>query len=171
MSQDGVTILVGTTKGAFMISSGSDRKGWTVKGPFCDGWPINHIIGDPAMRLLWAGGGGEWHGAGVWRSEDLGATWDVAKLTKGQVDDWAAKDPQLAAMMNWTNQPLRFADQFSQIWSLCYAHGTLYAGTKPARLLSSRDGGKNWEEVQGLRDHPSADSWSPGAAGLVLHTI
>jgi photosystem II stability/assembly factor-like uncharacterized protein len=171
MNQDGVTILVGTTKGAFMISSGSDRKGWTVKGPFCDGWPINHIIGDPAMRLLWAGGGGEWHGAGVWRSEDLGATWDVAKLTKGQIDDWAAKDPQLAAMMNWTNQPLRFADQFSQIWSLCYAHGTLYAGTKPARLLSSRDGGKNWEEVQGLRDHPSADSWSPGAAGLVLHTI
>jgi len=70
MNQDGVTILVGTTKGAFMISSGSDRKGWTVKGPFCDGWPINHMIGDPATRLLWAGGGGEWHGAGVWRSED-----------------------------------------------------------------------------------------------------
>ena len=151
MSQDGVTILVGTTKGAFMISSRSDRKGWTVKGPFCDGWPINHIIGDPATRLLWAGGGGEWHGAGVWRSEDLGATWDVAKLTKGQIDDWAANDPQLAAMTNWTSRPLRFADQFSQIWSLCYAHGTLYAGTKPARLLLSRDGGKNWEEVRFAR--------------------
>ena len=139
MNQDGVTILAGTTKGAFMISSRSNRKGWTVTGPFCDGWPINHMIGDPATGLLWAGGGGEWHGAGVWRSKDLGVSWDLAKLTKGQIDEWAANDPQLAAMMNWTNQPLQFADQFSQIWSLCYAHGTLYAGTKPARLLSSRD--------------------------------
>src|SRR5262245_9076819 len=100
MNQDGVMVLVGTTKGAFTISSRSDRNGWTVKGPFCDGWPINHVIGDPATRVLWAGGGGDWHGAGVWRSEDLGATWDVAKLTKGQIDDWAAKDPKLAAMVN-----------------------------------------------------------------------
>ena len=60
MNQDGVTILVGTTKGAFLISGGSDRQGWTVKGPFCNGWPINHIVGDPATGLLWAGGGGEW---------------------------------------------------------------------------------------------------------------
>ena len=171
MSRDEVTVLVGTTKGAFLISGGGDRQGWTVKGPFCDGWPINHFVGDPATGSLWAGGGGEWHGAGVWRSEDLGATWKVAKLTKGLIDDWAAKDPQLAAIMNWTNQPLPFADQFSQIWSLGYAHGTLYAGTKPAGLLSSRDGGNSWEEVQGLREHPSAGDWSPGAAGLVLHTI
>jgi photosystem II stability/assembly factor-like uncharacterized protein len=171
MGQGGITILVGTTKGAFLISGGSDRQGWSVNGPFCDGWPINHIIGDPATGVLWAGGGGEWHGAGVWRSEDSGATWQVAKLTKGLIDDWAATDPQLAATMNWTARPLPFADQFSQIWSLGYAHGALYAGTKPARLLSSRDGGKSWEEVQGLRDHPSAGSWNPGGAGLVLHTI
>lgn len=171
MSRDGVTVLVGTTKGAFLVAGASGRNGWTVKGPFCDGWPINHIIGDPASGLLWAGGGGEWHGAGVWRSEDSGATWQLAKLTKGQIDDWAAKDPQLAAMMNWTAQPLPFADQFSQIWSLGFAHGAVYAGTKPARLLTSRDAGKSWEEVRGLRDHPSADSWNPGGAGLVLHSI
>jgi hypothetical protein len=171
MSPDGVTVLVGTTKGAFLIAGGSDRQGWTVKGPFCDGWPINHVVGDPATGMLWAGGGGDFQGAGVWRSEDSGATWQVAKLTKGQIDDWAANDPQLAAMMNWTKQTLPFADQFSQIWSLGYAHGTLYAGTKPARLLASRDAGKTWQEVQGLRDHPSAGSWNPGGAGLVLHTI
>jgi hypothetical protein len=140
MNQGGVTILVGTTKGAFLISGGSGRQGWTVKGPFCDGWPINHIVGDPATGLLWAGGGGEWHGAGVWCSEDAGETWQVAKLTKGLIDDWAAKNPQLAAMMNWTNRPLPFADQFAQIWSLSYAHGTLYAGAKPARLLAARVG-------------------------------
>ena len=171
MTQDGVTVLIGTTKGAFLLSGGSGRTGWAVKGPFCDGWPINHVIGDPATGMLWAGGGGDWHGAGVWRSPDMGATWELAKLTKGQLDDWAANDPQLAAMMNWTERPLPFADGFSQIWSLGHAHGTLYAGTKPARLLSSRDGGTSWEEIQGLRNHPSAEGWNPGAAGLVLHTI
>jgi hypothetical protein len=171
VSEDGVTILVGTTKGAFLIAGGPGRQGWTVKGPFCDGWPINHIIGDPATGILWAGGGGDWQGAGVWRSEDGGASWQLTKLTKGTVDDWAAKDPQFAAMMNWTYQPLPFTDQFAQIWSLGYAHGTLYAGAKPARLLASEDGGKTWEEVRGLRDHPSSATWNPGGAGLVLHTI
>lgn len=166
-----LTILVGTTKGAFLVASGTGRQGWTVKGPFCDGWPINHVVGDPSTGTIWAGGGGDFHGAGVWRSEDSGATWQVAKLTKGQIDDWAAKDPQLAAMMNWTDRPLPFADQFSQIWSLGFAHGILYAGTKPARLLASRDRGQTWEELHGLRTHPSAASWNPGAAGLVLHTI
>jgi photosystem II stability/assembly factor-like uncharacterized protein len=87
------------------------------------------------------------------------------------MDDWAANDPDFAAMMNWSDQPLPFADQFSQIWSLAYTHGTLYAGAKPARLLSSPDGGVSWQEVQGLRNHPSASTWNPGGAGLVLHTI
>lgn len=48
MSYKNLTILVGTTKGAFLISGGGDRLNWTVKGPLCDGWPINHIVGDPA---------------------------------------------------------------------------------------------------------------------------
>ncbi|MGV8987137.1 MAG: WD40/YVTN/BNR-like repeat-containing protein [Cypionkella sp.] len=171
MPLDGLTVLVGTTKGAFLVSGGADRSGWTVSGPFCDGWPINHVVGDPETGELWAGGGGDWHGAGIWRSSDGGATWEVAKLTKGKLDEWAANDPDFAKMIGWKDAPLPFADQFSQIWSLGYAHGTLYAGTKPASLLASQDRGKTWEAVQGLTDHPSAGSWNPGAAGLVLHTI
>ncbi len=171
MGRDGVTVLVGTTKGAFLIAGDNNRQGWRVRGPFCDGWPINHVIGDPDTGTLWAGGGGDFQGAGVWRSQDGGETWELAKLTKGQMDDWAAKDPQFAAMMNWTYRPAPFADQFSQVWSLAYAHGTLYAGAKPARLLASHDGGESWQELQGLREHPSAGSWNPGGAGLVLHTI
>lgn len=167
----GVTVLVGTTKGAFLLNGGSDRGGWKVKGPFCDGWPINHVIGDPESGTIWAGGGGEWSGAGVWRSVDGGETWEVARLTKGTLDDWAANDPETAKFLNWTPQDLPFADDFSQIWSLGYAHGTLYAGTKPARFLASRDGGKSFAHLEGLANHPSADSWNPGAAGLVLHTI
>lgn len=166
-----ISVLVGTTKGAFILSGDDGRRDWRVSGPFCDGWPINHFIGDPATGALWAGGGGDWSGAGVWRSPDGGSTWEVARLTKGQMDDWAANDPDFAAMIGWTEAPLPFGEEFSQIWSLCSAHGALYAGTKPASLLESRDGGLSWRRIESLNEHPSADSWNPGAAGLVLHTI
>jgi photosystem II stability/assembly factor-like uncharacterized protein len=171
MATGGITILVGTTKGAFLVSGGDSRAGWTVSGPFCEGWPINHIVGDPATGALWAAGGGDWHGAGVWRSLDGGGTWELARLTRGTMDDWAENDPDFAAMIGWNGEALPFTDTFSQIWSLGHAHGTLYAGTKPASLLASTDGGISWEKVEGLSNHPSAGSWNPGAAGLVLHTI
>ncbi len=171
MSATRTTLLIGTTKGAFLLSGGNDRSGWAIRGPYCDGWPINHMIGDPETGTLWAGGGGEWHGAGIWRSEDGGATWKVTRLTKGRMDDWAAKDPTVAKMIGWTGEPLPFTDSFAQIWSLSYAHGTLYAGTKPASLLASTNGGKDWVKLHGLTDHPSADSWTPGGVGLTLHSI
>ncbi|MCK7614178.1 WD40/YVTN/BNR-like repeat-containing protein [Roseibium sediminicola] len=168
---DGVTVLVGTTKGAFLLSGGQSREGWSVSGPHCGGWTINHVIGDADSGTIWAGGGGDWSGAGVWRSEDGGKTWALTKLTKGTIDEWAANDPETAKFLNWTPQEVPFEDAFSQIWSLGFAHGTLYAGTKPARLLASKDGGASFEHLEGLANHPSADRWNPGAAGLVLHTI
>lgn len=170
-NSSGVTLLVGTTKGAFLVAGGENRDGWTVKGPFCDGWPINHVIGDPETGVIWAGGGGDWHGAGVWCSEDGGESWSLSKLTTGTIDEWAAGDADFAKMIGWTDAPAPFADGFSQIWSLGLAHGALYAGTKPANLLKSVDGGRAWTRVDALTDHPSAESWNPGAAGLVLHTI
>ena len=112
MSATRTTLLVGTTKGAFLISGGSDRSGWAIGGPYCDGWPINHMIGDPETGTLWAGGGGDWNGAGVWRSDDGGASWNVTRLTKGTMDDWAAKDPNVAKMIGWTEAPLPFTDSF-----------------------------------------------------------
>ena len=171
MKSRGVTVLVGTTKGAFLVSGSSNGSGWTVTGPFCDGWPINHVIGDPRTGTIWAAGGGEWSGAGVWRTDEAGEDWTLTRLTKGTMDEWAAGDADFARMIGWRDEPLPFGEAFSQIWSLGHAHGTLYAGTKPASLLKSQDGGKTWEKVQALSDHPSAEDWNPGAAGLVLHTI
>ncbi len=135
MELSAITILVGTTKGAFLISGGSDRSGWTVTGPHCDGWPINHVIGDAATGTLWAGGGGDWHGAGVWRSDDGGESWQVTRLTKGDMDDWAANDPDFAAMIGWTDAPLPFADGFSRSGRWATPTARSYAGTKPASLL------------------------------------
>ncbi len=151
--------------------AGQDRSGWTVRGPFCDGWPINHVIGDAESGMLWAGGGGDWQGAGVWRSDDGGETWNVVRLTKGKMDDWAKDDADFAEMVGWSDAPLPFEDSFSQVWSLHHAGGTLLAGTKPAALLRSDDLGRSWSRIESLTDHPSASEWNPGAAGLVLHTI
>lgn len=171
MTEGGLCILVGTTKGLFLIDGGADRSGWSVRGPFCDGWPVNHAIGDARTGTIWAGGGGEWHGAGVWRSEDGGRTWQVTRLSRGRIDDWAAQDPDFAATIGWTPAELPFGDRISQIWSLGQAGDRLLAGTKPASLLSSDDGGATWVLNQALADHPSSGTWNPGAAGLVLHTI
>lgn len=167
---DDITLLLGTTKGAFLLAGNGARGDWRLSGPHCGGWPINHVIGDAQTGTLWAGGGSDWHGAGVWRSDD-GVDWRVTRLTQGAVDEWAANDPELAAMMHWQAEELPFAESFSQIWSLHYAHGTLYAGTKPASLLQSRDQGRTFARIDGLTDHPSAPDWNPGAAGLVLHSI
>jgi hypothetical protein len=72
MTHDGLHLLVGTTKGAFILDGAQDRTGWTVRGPFCDGWTINHVVADPVTGTMWAGGGNDWTGAGVWRSADGG---------------------------------------------------------------------------------------------------
>ncbi|MBS8226877.1 sialidase family protein [Vannielia litorea] len=166
-----VKILLGTTKGAFILDGGSSREGWKVTGPHCDGWCINHAIGDAETGHIWAGGGSDFLGAGIWHSEDGGETWALTRLTRGEMDDWAENDPDVAKFFGITGAPLPFGSEFRQIWSLDYAHGTLHAGAKPATLLASRDHGRSFEKVEGLTNHPSSDSWSPGAAGLTLHTL
>lgn len=163
-----VTILVGTTKGAFILTQGPT--GWDVGGPFCDGWAINHFIGDG--ETLWAAGGNDWYGAGVWRSTDGGKNWTLSKLANGQGDAFLAGNPEMAAHMGLQPAPpAPYSGRIGAIWSLHKAGETLYAGAKPATLLQSRDGGESWSVVEGLTDHPSGPSWEPGAAGLTLHTI
>ncbi|PWE29266.1 glycoside hydrolase [Maritimibacter sp. 55A14] len=165
------TVLVGTTKGAFLLEGTPARDGWSISGPHCDGWPVNHVKADPITGHIWAGGGNEFLGAGVWRSTDGGMTWELSKLSKGQIDEWAAADPETARLLNWTPVETAFDGEVSAIWSLLPAHGMLYAGGKPGMLFASADGGRTWEKVTALSDHPEKESWNPGAAGLVVHSL
>ncbi len=139
---DTVSLLVGTTKGLFILRGNADGTSFNLTGPHCEGWPINHAIADAASGTIWAAGGGEWFGAGVWRCDN--GAW---RLSRGGFDD------------------------VKQIWSLAQDGARLLAGTKPAALYESHDGGESWSKIQSLTDQPGADDWSPGAAGLVLHTI
>ncbi|MXX91238.1 MAG: exo-alpha-sialidase [Boseongicola sp. SB0677_bin_26] len=166
-----VSLLVGTTKGLFLVTS-EDRSVWSVDGPHCNLWPINHAIGDPGTGVIWAGGGGDWEGAGVWRSEDRGASWTLSNLAHGQGEAFFAENEEVAKLFDWTpSPPAPFTGEITALWSLGRVGDRLYAGSKPAMLLASDDGGETWEKVNSLSEHPSAAEWQPGAAGLVLHTI
>ena len=116
-------------------------------------------------------GGSDWNGAGVWSSSDGGETWQLSRFSKGEVDEWAASDPDTAALFNWAPVDTPFDRDVTAIWSLSHAHGRLYAGGKPGRLYHSDDGGQSWVRNDALSDHETRDSWNPGGAGLVLHTI
>ncbi|MFN4090834.1 MAG: WD40/YVTN/BNR-like repeat-containing protein [Alphaproteobacteria bacterium] len=145
-----VFLLVGTRKGAFLFASDAGRRDWSLSGPFCETWPINHAIADPATGTIYAGGGDAWFGPAVWKSTDRGATWTHS--SEGLA--YAAGE-----------EPIK------SVWSLAPDRGALYAGVEPAGLFRSDDGGLSWRQVRGLREHASRPAWQPGAGGLILHSI
>src|SRR5216683_2695732 len=145
-----VFILLGTKKGAFILESDAARRSWELRGPLCETWPLNHVVADPATGTIYGGGGNEWFGPAVWKSEDLGATWTHSSegLTYG-----AGETP------------------IKSVWSVGACGSCLYAGVEPAGLFRSDDGGLSWRQVEGLRNHPSRPNWQPGGAGLILHSL
>lgn len=147
---ESVLLLVGTKKGAFILESDAARRSWSLRGPFCEAWPINHVIAEPASGRIHAAGGNEWFGPAVWTSEDLGASW----MHSSEGLAYGDGEP-----------PIR------SVWSLAPANGHLYAGVEPAGLFRSADNGKSWTHLGGLRAHPSQPSWQPGAGGLILHSL
>ena len=145
-----VLLLIGTKKGAFILESDAARKSWSLRGPFCEMWPINHVIADAITNTIYAGGGNEWFGPAVWKSTDLGKTWSHSSAGLAYPEG---------------ETPIK------SVWSLAPAHGGLYAGVEQAGLFHSADGGISWKHIQGLRDHPSRAEWVPGAGGMILHSI
>ena len=143
-------LLVGTKKGAFILDGDESRRSWSLRGPLCEGWPIQHLNFDPASGALFAGGGNPWYGPAVWRSDDLGATWSHSSEGLSYGDDGPA---------------------IRTVWNVTPAHGVIYAGVEPAGLFRSQDGGRTWEHVRGLTEHPTRPTWQPGNGGLCLHTI
>jgi hypothetical protein len=162
----GVRVLVGTRKGAFILTSDGKRENWEVSGPHFGGWEIYHFTGSPADngRLYMSQSTG-WFGQLIQRSDDGGETWQ-AKGNKFEYDGV----PGTHKWYDGTPHPWEFA----RVWHLEPSPAdpdTVYAGVEDAGLFQSVDGGGTWQELPGLRTHASAPSWQPGAGGMCLHTI
>ncbi|MCU0509265.1 MAG: exo-alpha-sialidase [Anaerolineae bacterium] len=162
----GVRVLVGTRKGGFVLTSDGKRKNWKVDGPHFGGWEIYHMKGSPVdPNRIYASQSNSWFGQIMPRSDDGGKTWETVGnefAYEGSVGTHLWYDD--------TQHPWEFA----RVWHLepsLSDPDTVYAGVEDAAMFKTTDGGKTWQELSGLRLHPSGPTWQPGAGGLGLHTI
>ncbi len=162
----GVRVLVGTRKGAFILTSDAKRAKWNISGPEFAGWELYHLKGSPAdPDRIYASQSSGWFGQTMQRSCDGGKTWETVgnKFVYDGV-------PGTHQWYDGTAHPW----EFKRVWHLepsLTDPDTVYAGIEDAALFKSTDGGQNWEEVSGLRKHSTGSAWSPGAGGMCLHTI
>ena len=161
----GVRVLVGTIKGAFILTADGARARWDVKGPLFGGWEMYHLTGSPAdPRRLWASQGTGWFGQLMQRSDDGGETWEPVG------NEFAyATPPGTHLWYDGTPHPWEFARGTSSrrrpIPTPCGRASRTPRSS--ARATADEPG----HELPGLRTHPSASSWQPGAGGMCLHTI
>ena len=161
-----VRVLVGTHKGAFVLESDGKREKWDIGGPHFAGWEVYHMKGSPAdPNRLYASQTSGWFGQLIQRSSDGGKTWEP-------VGNKFAYDgtPGTHKWYDGTPHPW----EFKRVWHLepsLADPDTVYAGVEDAALFRTTDGGQNWQELPGLRNHGSGSCWQPGAGGLGLHTI
>ena len=161
-----VRVLVGTRKGAFVLASDGKRERWDISGPHFGGWEIYHVKGSPAdPNRLYASQSSGWFGQTVQRSDDGGKTW--TPVGNQFVYDGV---PGTHQWYDGTQHPW----QFTRVWHFepsLTDPDTVYAGVEDAALFRSNDGGQTWQELAGLREHPSGHLWQPGAGGMCLHTV
>ncbi|MFZ1051993.1 MAG: exo-alpha-sialidase [Candidatus Sulfotelmatobacter sp.] len=183
-----VRVLVGTRKGAFILTADGKREKWNVSGPHFAGWEMYHVKGSPAdPNRLYASQSSGWFGQLIQRSDDGGKTWHQPGTPPGELP---APGPPKGTSNKFvydvsaeTGKPLtthQFYDgtqhpwEFKRVWHLepsLTDPNTVYAGVEDAALFRSTDGGENWQELSGLRGHGTGPMWQPGAGGMCLHTI
>jgi hypothetical protein len=186
----GVRLLVGTRKGAFILTSDEKRKDWKVDGPHFAGWEIYHVKAsavDP--NRLYASQTSAWFGQIIQRSDDGGKTWIQPGTPPGEptttpngmpkgesnkfVYDTSPETGKPLTTHMWydgTQHPW----EFKRVWHLEPSLGDpnhVYAGVEDAALFESKDGGHTWQELAGLRGHGTGPKWQPGAGGMCLHSI
>jgi len=181
-----VRVLVGTKKGAFILTSDGKREKWDVSGPHFSGWEMYHLKGSPAdPNRIYASQTSGWFGQIIQRSDDGGKTWHQPGTPPGEqtgpggmpkgesnkfVYDAAAAPLTTHQWYDGTQHPW----EFKRVWHLepsLTDPDTVYAGVEDAAIFRSIDGGTTWHELPGLRGHGTGPKWQPGAGGMCLHTI
>jgi photosystem II stability/assembly factor-like uncharacterized protein len=145
-------LLVGTRKGLFVLESG-DRKDWSVRGPYCESWPIYHAMLDPDAGTIFAAAASEWLGSAIWRSSDLGETWEHSSEGIGYPEGENGL-------------------KLSKVSHVMPAHGRLLVGAESAGLFESTDGGKTFSLLTTFEGQQGREEWNdpaqqpPGHLGL-----
>lgn len=162
----GVRVLVGTRKGAFILTADGKRDHWTVDGPHFGGWEIFHFAGSSAdPNRLYVSQSSGWFGQTMQRSNDGGKTWET-------VGNEFAYEGEAGTHLWYDGTPHPW--EFKRVWHLEPSPSdpdVVYAGAEDASLFITKDGGRSWKEISALRRHESGSRWQPGAGGMCLHTI
>src|SRR5574341_34830 len=184
-----IRLLVGTKKGAFILTADGKRKKWKVNGPHFAGWEMYHLKGSPVdPNRIYASQTSSWFGQVIQRSDDGGKTWNPPGTKpedlmgpdgtpKGEsnmfVYDGSPETGKPLTTHQWYDGSQR-PWEFKRVWHLepsLTDPDTVYAGVEDAALFRTTDGGKSWHELAGLRGHGTGPKWQPGAGGMCLHTI
>ena len=144
-------LTIATRKGTFLAES-DDRRDWTMRGPYCEAWPVYHAIYDPTTGEIYAAAASEWHGTTIWRSGDLGETWEMSSegLTYGDED----------------------GRKVSKASTLARAGDRLLVGVEAPGIFESRDNGRTWSLLSTLSGEHGSESWDdpanqpPGHLGI-----
>ena len=185
-----VRVLVGTRKGAFVLTSDAKRERWEVSGPHFAGWEVYHLKGSPAdPNRIYASQTSGWFGQIIQRSDDGGKSWHQPGTPEGEPTTTPEGMPKgesnkfVYDTSPETGRPLtthQFYDgtqrpwEFKRVWHLEPSlddPDTVYAGAEDAALFRTTDGGRTWHELAGLRGHGTGPQWQPGAGGMCLHTV
>jgi photosystem II stability/assembly factor-like uncharacterized protein len=185
-----VRVLVGTKKGAFILTSDGKRESWEVSGPHFAGWELYHLKGSPVdPNRIYASQTSGWFGQIIQRSDDGGKTWIQPGTPPGEKSDRPPGMPKgesnkfVYDTTSSSGKPLtthQWYDgtqhpwEFKRVWHIEPSPAdadTVYAGVEDAALFRSTDAGKTWHELSGLRGHGTGPMWQPGAGGMCLHTV
>jgi photosystem II stability/assembly factor-like uncharacterized protein len=184
-----VRVLVGTRKGAFVLTADGKRERWDVSGPHFAGWEMYHLKGSPAdPNRLYASQTSGWFGQIIQRSDDGGKSWfqpgtppgertGPGGMPKGESNKFVYDTSQETGKPLTTHQwydGTQHPWEFKRVWHIepsTTNPDIVYAGVEDAGLFRSSDGGTTWQELAGLRGHGTGPRWQPGAGGLCLHTI
>src|SRR6201981_2279274 len=170
-----VRVLVGTRKGAFVLTSDGKREKWEVNGPHFAGWEMYHLKGSPAdANRIYASQTSGWVGQGIPRSDDRGKTGNTpdgapvpapGEMPKGESNRFAYEgEVGKHLWYDGTQHPW----EFKRVWHLepsLTDPDTIYAGAEDAALFRSTDGCQTWQELPGLRS-AKGNLWQPGAGGM-----
>jgi photosystem II stability/assembly factor-like uncharacterized protein len=183
----GVRVLVGTRKGAFILTSDGKRQKWDITGPHFAGWEIYHMKGSIAdPNRIYVSQTSGWFGQIIQRSDDGGKSWHQPGTPKGETTAPPSGPPKAESnkfVYDTKAAPLtthQWYDgtqhpwEFKRVWHIepsLHDPDTIYAGVEDAAIFRSTDGGQNWHELAGLRGHGTGPKWQPGAGGMGLHTI